>query len=302
MAQSYEAVGRTVLMMVNDTRHRWHQVLEQCGVTVAAVFVDDVDEETGESHRTLKQGGYMAAATIAIVPLKYRVLGVADALLTIDAATWATLDEDERLGLVDHELQHVMVRAAERGLVQLGDDGKIDRSARLDDHRRPVLKLRLHDWQLGGFRDVARRHKAAALEVQQVRAQLDTTTGQYAWDFAGARVEAGDEALDQLDPATCQRIMRSVVERLDPALADVLDAGEPCGAEPLDQLDPTTRRIVEAAVVCPDAVEMALDQLADQGVTSVTAHVDGESKTAELSASPLARRRAERAEAGGGGA
>ena len=264
MAQSYEAVGRTVLMMVNDTRHRWHQVLEQCGVTVAAVFVDDVDEETGESHRTLKQGGYMAAATIAIVPLKYRVLGVADALLTIDAATWATLDEDERLGLVDHELQHVMVRAAERGLVQLGDDGKIDRSARLDDHRRPVLKLRLHDWQLGGFRDVARRHKAAALEVQQVRAQLDTTTGQYAWDFAGARVEAGDEALDQLDPVT--------------------------------------RRIVEAAVVCPDAVEMALDQLADQGVTSVTAHVDGESKTAELSASPLARRRAERAEAGGGGA
>ena len=239
MTQSYERAGERVVAMVTMARLRWHKVLTGCEVTVEAVFVDDVNEETGESSQTLKAHGYPAAATIAITPLKYRVLGVGDALMTIDAYSWAQLDEDERLALVDHELEHVQVRAAERGFVGWVK-GALDRSARLDDHRRPVLKLRHHDWELGGFRAIARRHKSAAIEVKAARSHREES-GQYAWDFVAQRIADDDRPL-----------------------ADVPD-GE------------------------------LLDRMTGVGVTSVTAEIDGKSKTVELPKSPLARRRADMA-------
>jgi len=142
------------------------------------------------------------------------VLGVADTLLTVDAATWAKLDDEEKTALVDHELEHVLVRAAKRGFVGLDGDGKADRSARLDDHRRPVLKLRLHDWQLGGFRDVAQRHRSAAIEVQAARRHREPG-GQYAWDFGSGRIMPED-ALDD----------RLVAELTDEELLDAMVTGQ----------------------------------------------------------------------------
>ena len=195
MPNTYEKADDHTTALVASAINRWHQVLYQTGVTVAALFIDDIDEESGESHRTLKHGGYFAAATIAITPLKQRALGIADSLMVLDAYTWHELDEDEQRALVDHELMHLSVRGIDKGLVGLNSKGQCDRSAKLDDQRRPVLKLRKHDWQLGGFAVVAKRHRLAAIEVQAVRAQLDSTTGQYAWDFdlLGAARELLDE-------------------------------------------------------------------------------------------------------------
>lgn len=178
---------------VQAARDKWHPVLKQCGVTVAVLLAADIDDETGEISRCLKKDGYPVAAMISITPAKQRALEVADALMVIDEAAWNDLSQDEQIALLDHELTHLQVKAADKGLVGLTDKGKIDRSQKLDDHRRPVLKLRKHDWQLGGFREVARRHREKAPEVVAVRVHQDEL-GQYAWDFdlIGAAKELAD--------------------------------------------------------------------------------------------------------------
>lgn len=38
-----------------------------------------------------------------------------------------------------------------------------------DDVGRPKLKMRLHDWQMGGFREIAQRYGSDALEVVEAR-------------------------------------------------------------------------------------------------------------------------------------
>lgn len=48
------------------------------------------------------------------------------------------------------------------------------------------LKMRLHDWQLGGFIAIARRHGGHAPEVRAVRACVDDK-GQYFWDWSKPR-------------------------------------------------------------------------------------------------------------------
>ncbi len=146
-----------------DVRKKYHPALAD--VTVATLFVAKVDKD-GESSQALRHQGFPASATIKIMGLKYRALGVADAVLVIDEHTWEKLSKRERVALLDHELEHVTIVPDKR-----------------DDLGRPCLQLRFHDWRLEGFRSVVQRHGRHALEAQAVEACRDEN-GQYLWDWA----------------------------------------------------------------------------------------------------------------------
>jgi len=196
MGKTYELAedDSEVQIGLAEVRKRFHPVLEQCEVTVAVLAVSDIDEETGEIRPALTHNGYPAAATVKITSLKDRVLGIADAVITLDAATWADLDEAGRLALLDHELCHLQVRGGDKGLVGIDRDRQLDRHPRRDDHGRPVLTMRRHDWQLGGFREIAKRHGLKSLDVRAVRACRNEKSGQYFWDFD--LVEKAAELID----------------------------------------------------------------------------------------------------------
>jgi len=202
MAQTYELADVGTEKLLAEVRKRHHPILEKCSVTVAVLHVADIDAETGEVHRTLKAHGYPAAAEIKITPLKQRVLGVADAVVVLDQAAWDDMSREERRSVLDHELCHLQVKAIERGLVGMLDAVRTSAPPARDDHGRPVLKMRQHDWQLGGFREIAKRHGAQAIEVQEVQACRDRA-GQYFWDFAVKASEA-EQAVDEFMDH-CQR-------------------------------------------------------------------------------------------------
>lgn len=187
MARRYQKADENVQFELTVVVDLHHKVLRVCGVTVAVVMVGDVDDETGEVGHCLQCAGYPAAATIRITPVHQRVLGMADAIMTIDEAVWDELDEQERMALLDHELCHLQVRG-ERGVLSIDGDDKLSGSVKTDDAKRPVLKLRKHDWQLGGFFEVARRHGLAAVEVRDMHRHRDAS-GQYYWDFGGGFAE-----------------------------------------------------------------------------------------------------------------
>lgn len=151
MSTTYTVAGPEVDDLLARVLASAHRDLENAGVTVASLFAE-ADEE---GKPALKHHGYAAAAVIKIVPLDQRVAGQADALLKIDRHVWDGLDTKERVALLDHEIFHIQL--------VLDDQGKPKR----DDAGRPKLKMRPHDFELGGFYEIIERHGGKAIELQE---------------------------------------------------------------------------------------------------------------------------------------
>lgn len=131
-----------------------HPELIKARVTIDALFAYSKDG----GPAPVKLHGYPCAAIIAKNNVKARLRGLADATITFDAAHWETLSERERTALVDHEVSHIVVKRDK------------DEQIKEDDAGRPVIAMGLHDWELGGFRSIARRYKEDAPEVKMARA------------------------------------------------------------------------------------------------------------------------------------
>lgn len=146
---------------LTDTLERMRQAYhaeELRDVTLGALFVFDAED----ALPCLKHQGYPAAAVVRISPLRDRALGLADAVVVVDRATWQTLSAAQKDALCDHELEHL-----ERVIDAETDNLKFDA---LD---RPKLKMRHHTHQVGFFTEVVRRHGASAIEVKTVNALLE---------------------------------------------------------------------------------------------------------------------------------
>lgn len=156
----YSKANRETHAFVNEVMAQYHGALIDAEVTVAVLFAGptDAEHESGEGPPYLKHDGYPAAATVAITPVKWRTLGVADAVITIDRESWKPRGEAERTALVDHELHHLELAHDPEG------------NLRSDDAGRPKLKMRLHDVQIGGFTRIIERHGEHAVEAQQLAA------------------------------------------------------------------------------------------------------------------------------------
>lgn len=141
-----------------------HAPLIECKVKIDYVFAyGDRDEATGELKSTaLKLHGVAALGIARKMPLKDRALGRGDAEISLDGDWWKEASDAERRALLDHELHH---------LVPTYDT---------DDLRRPIIKIRPHDFQFGWFKVIAARHGIASQERIQAKAMMDDA-GQYFW-------------------------------------------------------------------------------------------------------------------------
>lgn len=157
MPKVYLEVGKEVDRLVGETADRWHPGLKENGVTICVLFVELHDGE-GACLETpcLNHHGYPAAAIMKINGYKDRVEGKADATLVIDKFVWEDMNERQQVSLLDHELHHLLVKVDKAG------------SVKHDDLGRPILKLRKHEFELGGFYSIAARHKRDAVEYLAV--------------------------------------------------------------------------------------------------------------------------------------
>lgn len=121
----------------------------------------------------LKLHGYGAAAIIKPNSLKDRVSGLSDCRILLNAEEWAEADKKRRQAILDHELYHVDVL--------LDDEGKIQ----ADDIGRPRIKMKPHDFQIGGFTEVIERNREHALEAQHF-AFWEQKLRQVEFDWAAA--------------------------------------------------------------------------------------------------------------------
>ena len=169
---TYEQCGTDVHGMVERLVLDHHEDLRDANVTFALLFAHaDVDDDGEPKGPALVLRGHACAAIARIVNLKDRAKGVPDAEIVIDGDAWDERTPGEQKAVLDHELTHFRVRK----------DGEVPLR---DDLKRPLLRMRLHDVELGWFAEVAQRHQEASLEVIQAQA-IVTRHGQTCFPFLG---------------------------------------------------------------------------------------------------------------------
>ncbi len=165
MAVVYELCSEDVDQLAHGLIQKHHPDLRDKAkpVKVEYVFAELEPNSNGDrpSGDAVKLHGVACFAVVRIIPAKQRALGRGDAEVTIDKAKWEKMPMPRRQALLDHELEHLLVKRDNAGAMVL------------DAYERPRLKLKPHDWDFGWFDTIARRHGANSIEVQQAHKIAD---------------------------------------------------------------------------------------------------------------------------------
>lgn len=157
MTAVFTKAPQEIVDLVGEAMKLYHPALleHEPPVTIAVVMAEAVvDDDGNPKGSAMEQRGHAIMACVKVVAPELRVLGLADVLLKIDADRWPLLSKEEKLAVLDHELTHIELK---------GD---------LDDGGRPKIKMRHHDWEMGGFDEVASRHGDDSLERQWARQRI----------------------------------------------------------------------------------------------------------------------------------
>ena len=147
--------------VVNRMMEKYHGGLRDAGVTVGVLLAFATTDRNGDPvGDALLLHGVPCAAIVRIVPYKLRVQELPDAEIVIDERRWEEMSPEERDALIDHELQHLELQVSRRRK----DKGQVLR----DDCGRPKLKMRKHDFELGGFHVTVQHHGVHSIEYQAV--------------------------------------------------------------------------------------------------------------------------------------
>lgn len=173
MASTFQKATQVVLDMFDEIIIRHHSALDSVGakIDVLMAFRDPEGEVPALMLR-----GHRALGIASLHPLHLRALGLGDALVRLDGDEWADMSEVRKRALVDHELTHFEVKRDKTG------------DYIYDDLNRPVLKMRLHDREIGWFDDIALRHGMASEEVRQFASLLSDEAGQSYLRFVDSEV------------------------------------------------------------------------------------------------------------------
>lgn len=161
-----------VLELVERVKAENHPRLVECGVTILT--------QMHHSEKGLTLHGVGAYAVVGLIPEADRLAGMPDARIVIDAGLWGSLPEARQTAIIDHELFHLHVTGKtvkHKVPVDLPDDAlALDPDGKtlyreeeqflpdLDSAGRPKLRMRNHDWDLGGFAEIIRRHGPEAVD------------------------------------------------------------------------------------------------------------------------------------------
>jgi len=175
MGKTYERAPEEVIFRASHLIRKYHADVDLAGVLIDFIYA------RSDSGAAVVSQGYAALATCRIVSLKDRAKGLADAEIVIDADAYEGMRDEQKDGLLDHELEHIVVKRDDEGCIKL------------DDLNRPVLKLKKHDWQMGWFTNIAERHGLNSPEVYQAKILWDRD-GQA---FFPMLIEAGTPDIDR---------------------------------------------------------------------------------------------------------
>jgi hypothetical protein len=157
MSATYEVADQSVSDFTMRVMQRYHGGLFALDTTVDILMASPPrDGNSDPTGPALKLHGQRAYAIIRQTRPDERALGHADLHLKIDKEAWEEMDEDERTALIDHELSHITPKLK---------DGAVKR----DVYERPLFCIVPHNYEVGWFFQVARRHGRKSIECRQLQ-------------------------------------------------------------------------------------------------------------------------------------
>lgn len=150
--KTYTRANEQVSDLAKHLIKLFHAELQDAGIRIDYVFVSTDSEDAP----ALSLHGNACMAIARIIGPKERAKGLGDSEISIDEALWIGKTTAEKEAILDHELHHFELRRNKKGRVKLDPNG------------RPLLKMRKHDYDIGHFVHIAKRHGAASMEVQQM--------------------------------------------------------------------------------------------------------------------------------------
>ena len=167
MPTTYTSASDTdeVHNIIADAIQRWHPDLREAQPTFDILFAYSSDLLAP----ALKLHGSACLALISVNSLEDRTKGCRDVTIKIDGKRWEELKHPQRLSLIDHELEHLVVKRTKA------------KSVKRDNLGRPKLALKPHDIEIGGFVCVIERHKQQSHEAQYIQAASKHVQGFFQW-------------------------------------------------------------------------------------------------------------------------
>ena len=153
----------------------WAELREPLTIGLQMVVAD-------EDKPALTKGGWPCEALVSVVPTKHRASGGPDVLIQLDGSAWRDLTEHQKRALLHHELLHIELVDVK---TVYPDEGEPYRICKLDSLRRPVVKLRKHDYECGGFRKIHELYGEDSPEHRQLEVAT-TILAQQVFPFAKA--------------------------------------------------------------------------------------------------------------------
>ncbi len=151
MPKEYSQCPTEVTSRAEALIKKFHPDLKAAEVTIDYIFV------SSDAPAPLKLHGVRALAIVRIVSTKDRAKGQSDAEIQIDELAYDAMTPAKRDALLDHELEHLVVKRNQQN------------EFAIDSNNRPKLKMRPHDVDVGWFETIAQRHKENSVELQQAR-------------------------------------------------------------------------------------------------------------------------------------
>lgn len=162
MPTHYTRCGSDVGKLITKVMNAHHPELREAEPTFNCRFAWNDDGPA------LKKNGVGCRAIIKITSLRDRSAGIEDVKLDIDGKDWEEMGEPDRLGLIGHELTHLVV-VRSKGIIKR------------DDLDRPKLKSRPHDFEVGAFKEVIETYKEHSPEAQAIQQAAQLVQGIFPW-------------------------------------------------------------------------------------------------------------------------
>jgi hypothetical protein len=131
LGSTYENCDDSVYRLLETLVSEHRDDLARCDVRIRLLFAHGDD-----GHPAIRHRGHPALGLCKVNNLRDRTEGKADATIVLDGDRWGSLSTRAQRALVHHELHHLVAT----------DDR--------DPLGRPVLRMREHDWEFGGFDEI----------------------------------------------------------------------------------------------------------------------------------------------------
>ena len=159
MATTFEMADEATVRLMEKAMEIYHAELKRYEVKIGVIMAFGEEDKEGDIKRPIMNQGVPCAAKVKIVSLKDRLTKGMDIEILLDGFYWQELDEERKLAIFDHELEHIKLK--------INADGELDR----DSLKRPKCLLKNDELGWWGFSAIAERHGVNSqeyLSLQQI--------------------------------------------------------------------------------------------------------------------------------------